>query len=620
MVLTSLYSIPFPKLQWIVTNDHDRKTVQELRKKAKCQHDCSIFQVSTHSKYNIPSPPDGIDTIASVLTISNDLVFNCLVDNCKIDQIALATSKAESEKRLLRGNNGQYSIVGGKIKNVFFLPQGDSWSIKNGNISMTANEKKFRQTIGVDRSAAIAQADQEAQAMHEDVKALEKEYSKKEIELSKFQKTWNKAKKGLRENYRDVQKWDKLIAEIKSEEIDAENIDTDTTEYEQEVQEAQAQVQTLADQEKELREQIEESSPEIGELKARLTETSSRNEKVMKDLQQTGEELTQYVQNVSQREAKIEKKREKMKKYQEVVAKQDEKVNDIQSNVDKYLEAARRLAFQRIKREERNVQEEEGEHPDDSQFTQEPTDEELESIEVRNVDHKSSYFEAKINRTKKRIEEEKERRDVRKDDPVIAYEKYKRAKKQCNDKARKCEEIENIKSMLQDDIRDRRTRWKQFRAHISDMTSTKFDEILNKKGSCGDIEFDHKNEELDLIFQKDSRDQNSQQRDVKALSGGERSFTTIALLLALGESLETPFRVLDEFDVFLDPVSRKLVIESLIMMAKSMNHRQFIFITPQDVSNVETDPMLKVLKMTPPARNEVAGGLTQQTLDFASQP
>lgn len=56
-------------------------------------------------------------------------------------------------------------------------------------------------------------------------------------------------------------------------------------------------------------------------------------------------------------------------------------------------------------------------------------------------------------------------------------------------------------------------------------------------------------------------DPNSQTKDVKALSGGERSYTTISLLLALGESLETPFRVLDEFDVFLDPQARKLTIQ-----------------------------------------------------------
>ena len=94
-------------------------------------------------------------------------------------------------------------------------------------------------------------------------------------------------------------------------------------------------------------------------------------------------------------------------------------------------------------------------------------------------------------------------------------------------------------------------------------------------------------------------------------------YRTIALLLALGEMLETPFRVMDEFDVFLDSVTRKLIIDTLIEVGKAMSHRQFIFITPQDVSNVESSPMLKILQMKPPKRRTVAGGQEQQTLDFS---
>lgn len=49
--------------------------------------------------------------------------------------------------------------------------------------------------------------------------------------------------------------------------------------------------------------------------------------------------------------------------------------------------------------------------------------------------------------------------------------------------------------------------------------------IVNMKSSSGCIEFDHEDKKLHLIVQKDSNDEQSQQKDVKALSGGERSFT-----------------------------------------------------------------------------------------------
>ena len=59
---------------------------------------------------------------------------------------------------------------------------------------------------------------------------------------------------------------------------------------------------------------------------------------------------------------------------------------------------------------------------------------------------------------------------------------------------------------------------------------------------------------------------------------------------------------------------------SLIHVAKQMQHRQFIFITPQDVSSLKADPMLKIWKLSPPERHDaLVGGPSQQTLDFSQK-
>merc|ERR1740139_2091521 len=105
--------------RFIVTNDIDRSYFMKLRNEIRCtSRDCGVFQMHVGARYNIKSPPsDDVETVASVLNIENDLVFNCLVDNYKTDTVALCTSKDDSEKTLLNDNgNNTVSIRGGHIK------------------------------------------------------------------------------------------------------------------------------------------------------------------------------------------------------------------------------------------------------------------------------------------------------------------------------------------------------------------------------------------------------------------------------------------------------------------------------------------------------------------------
>jgi len=613
--------------RFVVFHDADRKLFQKIRNEAGCRMDCGVLQQSEYARYNVPEPPEGVETVATVLSIQNDLVFNCLVDNAKIETKALSRSKEESEDLLLvKDGNNRDAIRGGKIKEVYFLPKGDNWKVNNGNIQMISNTRRAKTTIGVDMTVAIEDAKNEYQSVKNDWTEKHREYTRLEHEHTNHKKQWNQMKRESRKNEVAIDKASKEIEDIKAEQADIADNDIDTIEEEEEVSAAQAHLEYIKENQRKAQDEIKEKTPEIREIKDKVDEITARNEMVLKDLEGAQQTLSQHYQMMEQQKEKIEKKRRKLQQYEELVSEHTEIVRVALEETNKYLNLAKRVQYINNIAELRRRQREEGQNGDEltetqlSEYNQQPTEEDLERIEIpENLNElkDGQYYEIKIEQVEQKIAREKERRLENGDDEATAFAKYARARKVYKAKKDQVKETETLGRQLKCDMNLRVQRWEHFREYISGYTEVKFDETLNVKGSSGRLDFDHETTELNLVVYKRSNDEQSQQNDVKSLSGGERSFATIALLLGLGESLETPFRVMDEFDVFLDPNARNLVIETLIAVAKAMPHRQFIFITPQDVSNVESSPMLKILQMKPPERRTVAGGQEQQTLDFA---
>ena len=65
--------------RFIVTNNADRTTMKRLRRGIGCSSfECGIFQIHDGPRYQVcpPPPSDKVKTIATVLNIINNLVFN----------------------------------------------------------------------------------------------------------------------------------------------------------------------------------------------------------------------------------------------------------------------------------------------------------------------------------------------------------------------------------------------------------------------------------------------------------------------------------------------------------------------------------------------------------------
>ncbi|RLM87021.1 uncharacterized protein C2845_PM04G11530 [Panicum miliaceum] len=140
-------------------------------------------------------------------------------------------------------------------------------------------------------------------------------------------------------------------------------------------------------------------------------------------------------------------------------------------------------------------------------------------------------------------------------------------------------------------------RWRKFQRNaglLKRQLTWLFNEHLGQKGISGHINVDYKNEVLSVELTMPQDASRDTVRDTRGLSGGERSFSTLCFTLALHGMTEAPFRAMDEFDVFMDAVSRKISLDTLVDFAVAQGS-QWIFITPHDIRSINTISISVVL-------------------------
>jgi chromosome segregation ATPase len=128
-------------------------------------------------------------------------------------------------------------------------------------------------------------------------------------------------------------------------------------------------------------------------------------------------------------------------------------------------------------------------------------------------------------------------------------------------------------------------------ARAGSESSERFDAEMRSRGLSGQLTFNHEAEDarstLAISVQTSSQDASANRtQNVATLSGGERSFTTMAFQIALWSFVSVPFRCMDEFDVFMDDTYRRQAIKALLAACDGQPSGQFLFLTPQDMSSM----------------------------------
>ncbi|VFQ63095.1 unnamed protein product [Cuscuta campestris] len=203
---------------------------------------------------------------------------------------------------------------------------------------------------------------------------------------------------------------------------------------------------------------------------------------------------------------------------------------------------------------------------------------------------------AQLTRLSNRLQQESRRHSESIDDLRTLYENKERMifKRQQTYKAFR-EKLSACRKALD-------LRWSKFQRNASLLKrqlTWQFNGHLGKKGISGKIIVNYEKKTLSVEVTMPQDASSSSVHDTRGLSGGERSFSTLCFALALHEMIESPFRAMDEFDVFMDAVSRKISLDALVDFALAQGS-QWIFITPHDISMVKQDERVRKQQMTAP--------------------
>ena len=117
---------------------------------------------------------------------------------------------------------------------------------------------------------------------------------------------------------------------------------------------------------------------------------------------------------------------------------------------------------------------------------------------------------------------------------VVIADRFEKAALDYKESSALWEKLNEEFRIHSEDYTMRRVMWSSKLKSNAKVISKNFDIYLQSKGFAGKVKFDHKNQTLHLTCQTDNTNDESRVSDVRQLSGGERSYTTLCLLLALG--------------------------------------------------------------------------------------
>jgi len=166
-----------------------------------------------------------------------------------------------------------------------------------------------------------------------------------------------------------------------------------------------------------------------------------------------------------------------------------------------------------------------------------------------------------------------------------AKEMYESYQKTFDDIAEKAKQVAVNRSMAMKELDVRKGVWKKGVEDLVFKVNGAFRENMDKIGATGLVNLvdadDLENSGIELLVGFGGA--NPTALNYYTQSGGERSVSVVAFLLALQSGIVSPIRAVDEFDVHMDPRNREAFLRMIMERAKRDPSVTYICITPGQI-------------------------------------
>ncbi|XP_053315350.1 structural maintenance of chromosomes protein 6 [Spea bombifrons] len=489
-------------------------------------------------------------TVLTALEIDNPVVTNCLIDMRGIETVLLIKNNSKAREVMQKGAPPRNCREA-------FTAEGDQVFTNRYYSSDNSRARFLSRDVEVEISfldKEVRKVTSELCALQQRMRALESDIRQNEDHMRQYYAS----KKQIQMEARALTA---RITELENVEeqpsIDIATLEGEAQENQNKIEYVKNEMEQALDKLKELKSSLQAAERQYDEIKTKINSVSEIADPIKEDLHQADKE----VENCKRHKKHYE---EKLREHLEGIKKRKGELLSQEKDLEEKISQAQQIFPERLE-----------------------------------VTRSARTLDAEIIRLRDKINSQCQLQGDR--DEIIRQ--YHAAKENYQDVESKVRNLKKFVKLLDDIMAQRYKTYQLFRRCLTLRCKFYFDSLLSQRAYSGKICFDHKNETLSITVQPGEGNK-AALSDMRSLSGGERSFSTVCFVLSLWSIAESPFRCLDEFDVYMDMVNRRISMDMMLTMADSQRFRQFILLTPQNMSSLPSSSLIRILRMQDPERGQ----------------